>query len=85
MQTDHSNSADSTIKQLQLDGGTLQPCGVTDERTLKNTLFSALYPRSTSCHRGRFKNCIATRPGALVGADHSGAGRFKGNSSTCHC
>lgn len=45
MPTNHSNSADSTIKQLQLDGGTLQPCGVTDERTLKNTLFSALYPQ----------------------------------------
>lgn len=46
MQTNHhSNSTASSIEHLQFDGGILQPCNVTEERTLNNTLFSALYPQ----------------------------------------
>lgn len=46
MQTNqNSNSAASIIRQLQLDGGILRSCNVTEERTLSNTLFSVLYPQ----------------------------------------
>jgi hypothetical protein len=46
MQTNqNSNSAALRIRQLQLDGGTLRSCNVTEERTLSNTLFSVLYPQ----------------------------------------
>jgi hypothetical protein len=41
----HSNSVASTIQQLQLDGGLLQACDLAEDRTLSNTIFSALYPQ----------------------------------------
>lgn len=44
MQTDHSNSAVSTIQELQFVGETLQRFNAPEVRTLTNTLFSALFP-----------------------------------------
>ena len=72
MQTDRTNSASSTIQQLQLNGGMLEPCELTDEITLSNTLFGALYPE------GRLARLSVNSPRMNVFREVSAGANYEG-------
>ena len=73
MQTNQfSNSAASTIQQLQLDCGMLRSRNVTEERTLRNTLFSVLYPQGRLACLSVFSPRMGVFQAVSSGASYQG-------------